>query len=127
MAQGRVPVRAPRPKLGYIVMDDGTTYELDMDYVLGRQPDVHPAVQAGKARGMALAADGSMSPAHTAIRLEEWEVMVMDCESATGTYVWAPGEKAWDKLGAGEARPLQTGTHVLLGGRSFVFRPVNRR
>src|SRR5206468_11835250 len=97
MAQGRVPIRGPRPVLGYMVLDDGSTYELDRDYVLGRQPEQHPAVQADTARGLTLAGtEATLSPAHTSVRLEEWDVIVADCDSVTGTYLWAPGERNWE-------------------------------
>ena len=36
--QTRVVVTGPRPSLGVLVLDDGTSYALDTDYLVGRSP-----------------------------------------------------------------------------------------
>ncbi|MDP9337192.1 MAG: hypothetical protein M3Q30_28285, partial [Actinomycetota bacterium] len=42
----RRPVKDVRPALGYLVLDDGATFLLDRDYVIGRNPEMDPEVQA---------------------------------------------------------------------------------
>ena len=40
-------VDGPRPPLGVLVFDDGSVFQLEQDYVLGRQPEGAPEVMLG--------------------------------------------------------------------------------
>jgi hypothetical protein len=115
-------VSGPRPPLGSIVLDDGTVHPLVGDFVLGREPENAPEVVSGGAVGLTLDdPDVTMSRVHVKLQLVEWDVRLVDAGSANGTYVAAPGETAWTKVGTGETLVLKPGTKVSLGGRTFVF------
>jgi hypothetical protein len=116
------PVEGPRPPLGVVVLDDGTTYVLDSDYVIGRDPETDPAVIEGTARPLVLDdPDRSVSRVHAEIRLNGWDVTVVDRGGANGTHVCAPGAGAWTRLDANVPAKLTPGSHVLVGRRTFVF------
>jgi hypothetical protein len=123
-----VRVRGPRPVLGYLVFDDGKTYKLDTDYVIGRDPQGHDAVRSGAARPLVFGAgEDVISDVHARIVLRDWGVLVADCHSLYGTYVWAPGTAAWERLTGDEPVALTAGSQVMLAQRSFMFQPVNKR
>ena len=46
-------VRGPRPPLGLLVFDDGATYTVDADYLVGRMPDGDERVRSGELRAIA--------------------------------------------------------------------------
>jgi pSer/pThr/pTyr-binding forkhead associated (FHA) protein len=113
--------QGPRPALGVLVLDDGDTFVVDGDYVLGRDPDNDEAVQAGSARPLILADPGrSISRVHARIELDEWEVRLSDCISANGTFVASEGS-GWTRVLPGHAVTIQPGTHLLLGQRILLF------
>ncbi|HEX3622162.1 MAG TPA: FHA domain-containing protein [Acidimicrobiales bacterium] len=123
-----VRVRGPRPVLGYLVFDDGKTYKLDTDYVIGRSPHGHEAVVGGQARPLVFGAgEDVISDVHARIVLRDWDVLVADCHSLYGTYVWAPGTAAWERLADDEPVALKAGSQVMLAQRGFMFQPVNKR
>ncbi len=126
--QRRDPVLGPRPILGFLVVDDGSTFKLDADYVLGTDPGHDAGVRAGDARGVLLSdPEDAMSPVHARVQLDGWDAYVSDCDSHFGTHVWTPGSTGWVRLNGGEKHRLEPGTHVLLGRRSVVFDSLNRR
>jgi hypothetical protein len=126
--QRRDPVLGPRPVLGFLVLDDGSTYKLDADYVIGRDPGNDQAVRGGEARGLALSdPEESVSPLHAAIHLDKWDVFVTDLASRYGTHIWRPGTSAWERLEPGQKAMLTPRSHLLLGRRTMVFDSLNRR
>ncbi|MEV6525054.1 FHA domain-containing protein [Longispora sp. NPDC051575] len=118
MVQGTLVTRlGPRPPLGLLLCDDGATYRLDADYVLGRNPERHPFVAAGTARPLRLLdPDGSMSRQHCRISLVGWAVHVVDLASANGTYVTLPGSAPFRAV-PGEPIVLRPGTRITVGER----------
>jgi hypothetical protein len=115
-------VTRPRPPLGVIVLDDGSSYNVDGDYVLGREPDRDADVQVGRVRGVVLVdEDDAVSRIHAEIRINGWTPMIKDRGSANGTYVAAPDSTVWTALTPKQAVPLAPGTRVQIGGRSFVY------
>lgn len=110
-----------RPPLGVLVLDDGAVFTVDGDYVLGREPDQAPEVQAGTAKALPLDdPEVTMSRVHAKILLSGWEVRLVD-SSANGSYVVPAGQADWTKLPAGEQTVLRPGTRIALGGRTMVF------
>jgi len=120
--QTLVPRPGPRPPLGVLAFDDGSVFQLDSDYVVGRDPALSPAVAAGRARPLCVVDDfGTVSRAHAAIQLDGWRVAVTDLDSATGpgsgtgmtsrTSRWFPGFPPY----------LLPGSHVDLGGCGFRY------
>lgn len=115
-------VQGARPPLGVLVLDDGLTYVLDADYVLGREPGYDDDVRAGRALPLAVEdPDGGISRAHAAVRLRGWEVIVCDKGSVNGTYIAPPGESVWTPLTPFEPVTIRPGTRVQVGRRTFVY------
>jgi hypothetical protein len=115
-------VAGPRPTLGVLVLDDGTTFAVDYDYVIGREPEHSELVQAGKARPLVLE-DSSLrlSRRHAHISLRGWEVFVEDAHSANGTRIKFPNSAEWIMLKPGEPTPITPGTWIGLSDREFLF------
>ncbi|WP_040808334.1 FHA domain-containing protein [Nocardia concava] len=110
-----------RPPLGVLLLDDGTSYVLDSDLVIGREPERSEQVRRGAQAIRIPDASGGMSRVHAEIRLVEWDVLVMDRGSANGTHVRPPGRSDWVRATPGHATVLEPGSQLLLGGRVFTF------
>lgn len=129
MVQDKVArVKGPRPVLGFLVLDDGMSFKLDTDYVLGSDPHGHEAVRSGMARPLVVKAEGDViSPVHARVVLRDWDVLVSDCGSVYGTYVWSPGGTEWERLSPEQEVKLGAGSQVMVAQRGFMFQPVNKR
>jgi pSer/pThr/pTyr-binding forkhead associated (FHA) protein len=104
------------------VFDDGATYTVDAEYLMGRMPEADPRVAAGAVRSLALEdSSGAVSRVHAQIVVNGWEALLVDVGSRNGTFVSPPGEQGWTQLPAGETHRLVPGTRVRIGGRSFQF------
>ena len=115
-------VKGRRPPLGFLVFDDGNTYQVDADYVIGRDPDTDEAVSSGRARPLVLDdAEGGISRRHAAITLDGWSVVFSDRGSTNGTYVWDAASGAWRRLATEERVTITPGTRLALGRRTLVF------
>jgi len=115
-------VQGPRPPLGVVVVDDGSAFSLDSDYVIGREPELDAEVAAERARPLVIADEQrSISRVHADLRLEGWDVMLSDRGSANGTFVYPPSATAWSQLPAGQPVTLAPGTRVAVGQRTFVY------
>ena len=112
-----------RPPLGLLVFDDGSTYTVDGEYVVGRSPEEDRRVRDGELR--ALIVDdpgGTVSRVHAEIRVHDWDVVLHDNGSRNGTFVVPPGAPAWERVPERRNLPLLPGTRVRLGRhRTFVF------
>lgn len=123
-ASGDVPVPDPggKPSLGVLVLDDGATFTLDANYLVGRDPDRHDVVAGGQARPIRLYdPEGLVSRAHVLIELEGWEVRISDLDSSNGTYVFTPGATEWVRLRPHERVMIGPGTRIGLGRRGFLY------
>jgi hypothetical protein len=117
-----VLVDGERPPLGVLTFDDGSTYPVNMDLVIGREPAVDERVAAQTARAVQIRDEQrSVSRAHLAIVLDEWDVYAVDLESANGTFARSSSNDEWRRLGPGERFELRTGASIRLGGREIVF------
>jgi hypothetical protein len=115
-------VSGPRPPLGMLIFDDGVTHTVDTDHLVGRMPEADPRVRAGSLRSLLIEdPSGAVSRVHAEIRLNGWDVLLVDSGSRNGTFVAGPGESAWTPLPARQSRWLVPGTRVRLGGRTFLF------
>ncbi|MET0235133.1 MAG: FHA domain-containing protein [Kibdelosporangium sp.] len=120
MAQlSRPPVWGERPQLGVLVFDDGRTYPLVRDHVVGRTPDMDDSVAAGEASPVALP-DPRVSRLHARVVLKDWQVSLVDTDSANGTYV-QDGDSAWTRVTPGTVTPLRPGTAGAFGSREFRY------
>jgi hypothetical protein len=115
-----------RPPVGLLVFDDGATYTVDAEYLMGRMPEADPRVASGALRSLALEdSSGAVSRVHAQIVVNGWEALLVDVGSRNGTFVSPPGEQGWTQLPAGETHLLVPGTRVRIGGRSFQFEAPN--
>ncbi|MFI6216969.1 FHA domain-containing protein [Nocardia brasiliensis] len=110
-----------RPPLGLLLLDDGTSFVLDADCVIGREPEHAEAVSRG-ARPVRLEdRSGGMSRAHAEIRLVDWDVTVVDGGSTNGTHIRQPGHQDWSRAIPGHPVKLIPGAQVQLGSRVVTF------
>ncbi|MCX6464488.1 MAG: FHA domain-containing protein, partial [Pseudonocardiales bacterium] len=117
-----VLVIGSRPPLGLLVFDDGATYTVDAEYLVGRMPESDERVRSGSLRSIVVEdRSGAVSRVHAEVRVDGWDVVLVDSGSRNGTYIAGPGEPAWTTLPAGQSRRLVPGTRVRLGARTFVF------
>src|SRR5262249_16941881 len=87
-----VPRLGVRPALGVLLVDDGATFRLDTDYVIGREPHSDPDVAEGLARPLRIVNSISgVSRRHVRVTLVGWTVQLVDLGSANGTFVRFPG------------------------------------
>jgi hypothetical protein len=115
-------VDGPRPPLGVLVFDDGSVFQLEQDYVLGRQPEGAPEVLAGTARPLRLEdTGGTVSRAHALIALEDWTVRLSDHGSANGTYIAMPNSQDWQPVPPNGRIVLTPGTTIKLGNRTLKY------
>ncbi len=117
-------VRGPRPTLGFIVFDDGSTFGLDRSYVVGREPS--PLADSPAERLVLHDNNETLSRTHAELRLADWNVQLVDMKSTNGTYVWDRAFERWNQLAAGQPIELASGETVALGRRTFVFESVSR-
>lgn len=120
--QTLVKHEGPRPPLGVLLLDDGSTFRLDVDYVIGREPHQDPEVAAGTVRPLRVAdAEGVVSRRHARVALVGWDVQVADLGSANGTFVQAPGDPQRRPLVPNQPVVVQPGTQVTIGRRWFRY------
>lgn len=116
-----VAVLGTRPPLGLLVFDDGATFTVDADYLLGRTPEADPRVRSGALRPLTVQdPDSQVSRGHLVIKLDGWDVTAID-ESRNGTLVARPTEQSWSRLPSRQPLRLVPGTRIRVGGRSFIF------
>jgi hypothetical protein len=114
-------LRRPRPPLGVLLLDDGTGFTLDADYVLGREPALDAEVAAGRARALRISdPDGTVSRLHLRVSLVGWQVEVSDLGSANGS-VLHPVAGQETRLQAHDPVIIEPGTRVAVGHRSFQY------
>lgn len=112
----------PRPPLGVLAFDDGSIFQLDTDYVIGRDPALSPDVAAGQARPLCVTDDaGIVSRAHAALQLDGWRVLVKDLGSANGTRIRPHGAESDQQLAPYVPAELTPGSHIDLGGCGFRY------
>jgi FHA domain len=120
--QTLVPRPGERPPLGVLLLDDGSVFQLDRDYVVGREPSLDASVASGHARALRVADEsGIVSRVHARVALDGWRVLVTDLGSANGTRVFLPGQPADQQLVPQVPIVLGPGSQVDLGGRGFRY------
>ncbi len=115
-------VSVPRPVLGALKFVDGRSVSVSGPLLIGRSPKVEGVV-TGEAPEL-IAVDSPLkevSSTHLEIRLEGWQVLVVDRQSTNGTIVTAPGRDP-QRLRPGEPVPITPGTRVSLADEAeFTF------
>jgi hypothetical protein len=120
--QTPVLVDGARPPLGVIVLDDGAVFQLDADYLLGREPDSDERVQHGTWRAIPLADNqNAISRVHARIELRLWDVVLVDNDSTNGTFYADPKVAQWVPVPRGGEQILQPGWRIRVGHRTLAF------
>ena len=108
--------------LGFIVFDDGSTYSLDSDYIVGREPGRDDRVVNGAARELAIDDEArTVSRVHAEVRVEGADVLLVDRGSTNGTFVWDEVTRAWTRLTPAYPARITPGMRGAFGQRTFVF------
>ena len=115
-------VSDPRSPLGLLIFDDGVTYTVDAEYLVGRMPDIDERVRNGSLRSIVIEdRSGAVSRVHAEVRVDGRNVLLVDSRSRNGTHVAGPGAEEWTPVPTGGSHRLTPGTRVRLGSRTFVF------
>ncbi|MCB1004796.1 MAG: TSUP family transporter [Acidimicrobiales bacterium] len=108
----------PRPHLGVVCADDGTSHPLAGDLLVGRAPGRHHLVTDGIADPLVLTDDtGALSRAHLLLTLRGWDIRAADLGSSNGTWMQAVDGQPWVRLPVGEAITLPSGSMLACGSR----------
>lgn len=113
-----------RPPLGMLVLDDGMSFLLTADSVIGRDPENSEAAQRGLAPLTIEDGTGGMSRAHAEILLVDWDVTIVDRGSTNGTSVRPPGYPERIRLQPGRPMVLVQGAEIRLGNRGMRLEPA---
>lgn len=119
-ADGAYGVSGTRPALGCLVVDGGFIYRLDSGYLVGSDPARDPTVRSRLARPLLLTGAG-LAAAHAEIRLHDWDVLVTDRASETGTFVFEEERGAWERLRPYDPWVLKPGAHLAFGQAVATF------
>ncbi|WP_280387144.1 FHA domain-containing protein [Nocardia wallacei] len=122
--QTQQPTEVVRPPLGTLVLDDGMTYLLAADAVIGRDPENSEAARRGLVPLKIEDTSGGMSRAHAEIHLVNWDVTVVDRGSTNGTHARPPGYRDWIRLQPHQPMPLVHGAEIMLGNRILRLEPA---
>lgn len=100
----------PGPPAVQLVVSDGTTVELDQPVRIGRAPN-------GEGVGLVTvrSPQQDISRSHLDVWWQDGQVMVMDLNSTNGTRVRWQGDQGAERLPAGVAVPVPTGSLLDLG------------
>jgi serine/threonine protein kinase len=112
--------RAERPALGVLLFDDGRSYVVRWDTVLGRQPDTDSRVSSGLVAPLALEAELTMSRAHLHLELREWDVFATDI-SSNGTSIKPAATGQATKMTPGQATLLRDGDTLVIENLSVSY------
>jgi len=110
-----LPVNIARPILGSLRFSNGTKVALDRPVLIGRNPKVEGGLAGEIPLLVRLDVGPGLSRTHASVRLEGWQVLLEDLNSANGTIVRLPGREP-RRLHPSEPVLLEIGSDVDLGG-----------
>lgn len=109
------PLQVVRPTLGQVRLSSGDLIPLDQSLVIGRQPSASKATSSDDVRLVPVASQvGDLSRSHVEVRLDGWDVSLVDLKATNGTIVYREGQ-APRRLGQGEQFPVRDGDIAELG------------
>ncbi len=116
------PREVGRPRLGRMHISTGEVLDLDHSLVVGRQPSVSRVMGGVMPRLVQVhSASGDISRSHVEVRLDGWDVLLVDLKATNGTVLVREGQ-APRRLGQGELAILLNGDIAELGdGVSLLF------
>ena len=114
----------PRPPLGVLTFDDGSTYTVQWNTIIGRDPLVDELVTSESAASLVVAdPEQTVSRAHAFLELRDWDVYVSDRGSQNGTFVKSSEADDWRRIATEERVELTSGAQVRVGEKTFVYSP----
>lgn len=120
--QTPVLVNGVRPPLGVIVLDDGSVFQLDNPYLLGRDPSTDERIASGEFRPLPIIDQSNqVSRVHARLEMRGWDVVLIDNNSTNGTFVHVPKTPDWVRMPPGTEQVLVQGTRVRIGHRTLAF------
>ncbi|NYJ02304.1 hypothetical protein HNR19_003002 [Nocardioides thalensis] len=115
-------VARAREPLGVVVLDDGSVYQLDVPYLLGRDPASDERVRSGAFRALpVIDTSNQVSRVHARVELRGPDAVLVDNVSTNGTYVHVPQTDDWMRMPPGGELVLVHGTRVRIGHRTLAF------
>ncbi|WP_181034302.1 FHA domain-containing protein [Arthrobacter sp. GMC3] len=116
------PREMSRPRLGRMHVSTGEVLGLDHSLIIGRQPSVSRVLGGVMPRLVQVqSASGDISRSHVEVRLDGWDVLLVDLKATNGTVLIREGQ-APRRLGQGEEAILLNGDIAELGdGVSLLF------
>ncbi|MFV8318155.1 MMPL family transporter [Mycobacterium sp. 23] len=113
----RVPaVASPQPGR-WVVLEDGSHFEIDRGCVVGRDPHGSDAAQRGLRPVTLEDPAGLLSRAHVEVRIVNGEVVVVDRGSTNGVFLREPAQQGWTPIVPWEPVTWQPGSYIQIGGR----------
>jgi hypothetical protein len=106
-------------RIAVLHADDGSRVPLDRNYVFGRDPRRDPDVVRGASSPIRID-DGEqlISRVHAYLVVTGDGVAVRDAGSANGSYIAAPGDNTWTRIGL-DLVPVPVGHSVRFGLRVY--------
>lgn len=112
--EDQVHLTVPRPVLGRCVFSDGQVVGLVSGLVVGRNPKLTGALAADVPVLVSVTSPSKeVSGTHAEVRIDGWQVLVVDRQSTNGTIVTLPDREPM-LIRAGEPVPVIPGTRVTL-------------
>ncbi len=124
-ALGPVTSRVQRPPLGRLTANNGQTMVVERSLIIGRKPVEAPEVAAGQHGTFVVpATESGVSRVHAEIRIDHWNVLLVDRNSANGTFVKPSGLDEWIRLDPGHAVQITHGTSLAVGPYELRFEAI---
>jgi hypothetical protein len=126
MIHTQAPVMVDGIDLGRLRFSTGQVVRLERPVLIGRSPKASGPVGGSLPELVTVPSPGQdISRTHVEVRVDGWQVFVVDRDSTNGTTVIVPGS-APQRLRAGEPYPLPTGGRVSLADEvEFTFEAVS--
>jgi hypothetical protein len=118
------PTAEPPPGLGALRLDDEASYPLDRPYVIGRNPMIDNAVRNARASALFLPDDPQISRVHAYVTIDSGTVFVRDAGTPGGTFVAAPGDATWRRVGE-QPMALKPGWCLRIGQRILMYQKAS--
>jgi RND superfamily putative drug exporter len=109
-------VASPQPTR-WVVLEDGSRFEIDRDCVIGRDPRGSDAAHRGLRPVSLEDPAGLLSRTHVEVHTVCGEVVVVDRGSTNGVYVREPAQPGWARITPWEQVTWRPGTYIQIGGR----------
>lgn len=118
----RALTEGARPPLGVLTFENGNTFSVQYDTVIGREPETDDRVRDETVAALSVSAENQqVSRRHLFMELVEWDVFLTDLGTANGTRLREDPAAQVRKLIPGERTPLRGGAQVFIGTTSFHY------